>query len=54
MVILNIWSILAWDQFPYTKLYLLYGQISDIWSKIQMKFKTKAIESVANLVYLKV
>ena len=43
MVILNIGSILAWDQFPYTKLYLLYGQISDIWSKIQIKIQTKAV-----------
>ena len=41
MVISAIWSILARDRFPYTKIYLIYGQISDIWSEIKNKFKTK-------------
>lgn len=51
MVISDIWSILGWNRFLYTKIYLIYGQISDIWSEIQIKSKTKAIESVAILVY---
>ena len=41
MVISAIWSTLAWDRFPYTKIYLIYGQISDIWSEFKIKFKTK-------------
>ena len=51
MVISAIWSILAWDRFPYTKIYLIYGQISDIWSEIQIKAKTKASHCVANQGY---
>ena len=41
MVISAIWSILAWDRFPYTKIYLIYGQISDIWSEIQINWRLK-------------
>ena len=52
MVISAIWSIVAWDRFPYTKIYLIYGQISDIWSEIQIKAKTKASHCVANLGYV--
>ena len=40
MVISAIWSILAWDRFSYMKIYLIYGQISNIWSEIQIKLKT--------------
>ena len=43
MVKSDIWSILRWDRFPHTKIYLIYGQISDIWSEIQIKFKTRAV-----------
>ena len=41
----GIRSILGWYGFPYTKSYWIYGQISDIWSDILIKLKTKAIES---------
>ena len=41
----DIRSILGWYGFPYTKNYWIYGQISDIWSEILIKLKTKAIES---------
>ena len=51
MVISDIWSILLWYQFPCTKIYLIYGQISDIWSEIQIKAKTKASHCVANQGY---
>ena len=51
MVISDIWSILPWDRFPYTKIYWIYGQISDIWSETLIKCMTKAIECVANLGY---
>ena len=51
MVISAIWSIIAWDRFPYTKIYLIYGQISDIWSEIQIKAKTKASHCVSNQGY---
>ena len=54
MVISDIWSIVGWDRFPYTKIYLIYGQISDIWSEIQIKSKTKDSVSVANLMYFQV
>ena len=39
----GIRSILGWYGFPYTKSYWIYGQISDIWSDILIKLKTKAI-----------
>ena len=41
----DIRSILGWYGFPYTKNYWIYGQISDIWSDILIKLKTKAIGS---------
>ena len=41
----GIRSILGWYGFPYTKSYWIYGQISDIWSDILIKLKTKAIGS---------
>ena len=41
MVISAVCSILAWDRFPYTKIYLIYGQISDMRSEFKIKFKTK-------------
>ena len=47
MVISDIWSILLWYQFLCTKIYLIYGQISDIWSEIQIKTKAKASHCVA-------
>ena len=39
MVISDIWSVLEWDGFSYSKKYWIYGQISDIWSEILVKFK---------------
>ena len=48
MVISDIWSVLQLDGFPYSKKYWIYGQISDIWSEIQIKFKSKDIEYVPN------
>ena len=51
MVISDIWSILPWYRFPCTKIYLIYGQISDILSETLINCKTKAIEWVANLGY---
>ena len=48
MVKSDIWSILRWSQFSYTKIYPIYVQISDIWSEILVKFMAKAIDRVAN------
>ena len=41
----GIRSILGWYGFPCTKSYWIYGQISDIWSDILIKLKTKVIGS---------
>ena len=49
MVISVIWSISRRDGFSYSKKYWIYGQISDIWSKIWVKLKTKAIEMCVQL-----
>ena len=43
MGISDIWSVLEWDGFSYSKKYWIYGQISDIWSEILVKFKKQAI-----------
>ena len=48
MVISDIRSIFGWDGFSYSKKYWIYGQISDIWSKIWVNLRLKLLKCVYN------